>query len=166
MPSQPASGYPTSVVHLVEFAFPSGEWQLLTGLPRQVMIAASSAAPDNPGRTVVECLAGLDAIAAGRASDTDLVRAVVAAIYAEADPGVTVAAEFGDRAAGRTRVLTECRNATGVLAVRADPAESAAYRQWVQSIAARVCAASASSGPPGGAERRFLADLGSALGLR
>jgi predicted transcriptional regulator len=32
---------------------------------------------------VAEGLAGLDAIAAGRAFDSDLVRAVVAAIYAE-----------------------------------------------------------------------------------
>jgi hypothetical protein len=59
-----------------------------------------------------------------------------------------------------------------VLAARADPADSAAYRQWLQSIAARVCGASRSGGVLGlgrerfsAAERRFLADLGGALGL-
>ena len=173
MPSQPASGYPTSVVHLVKLAFPHGEWSLLTGLPRQVVIAATSAEPDSPRRTVAEGLAGLDAIAAGRASDSDLVRAVVAAIYAETDPGAAAAEEFRDRGAGLAQVLAECRRATDVLAMRADPADSAAYRQWVQSIAARVCGASRSGGLFGlggehvsPAERRFLDDLAIALALR
>jgi hypothetical protein len=201
MPSQPASGHPPSVAHLVRLAFPHGEWNLLTRLPRQVMIAATSAEPDSPRRTVAEGLSGLDAIAAGRRSDSDLVRAVVAAIYAgteqrhgqHPDPGqrrldqpdarteprraddedLPVAEEFRDRAAGLADTLDACRRATDLLAIRADPADSAAYRQWVESIAVRVCDAARSGGVLGfggdlrsAAEEAFLADLAEALGLR
>jgi hypothetical protein len=174
MSSQPAPGHPTSVAELIRLAFPRGEWELLTGLPRQVVIAATSAEADNPRRTVAEGIAGLDAIAAGHASDSDLVRAVAAAIYAEtgAADHAMVAEEFNNRPAGLTRVLEDCRRATGVLAVRSDPADSAAYRQWVQSVAARVCDAARSGGVLGvggvrrsEAEQRFLADLGTALNL-
>jgi hypothetical protein len=137
------------------------------------MIAATSAEAESPRRTVAEGLAGMDAIAAGRASDSDLVRAVVAAIYARSEDDQPAAEEFTDRAAGLAGVLTTCEAATRVLAARADPADSAVYRQWLQTIAARVCGASRSGrGLPrtGGdrfsvAEVRFLADLGAALGL-
>jgi hypothetical protein len=44
---------------------------------------------------------------------------------------------------------------------RADPADSAAYRQWIQSIAARVCAA----GRPAPGVPAFPATLGKALDL-
>jgi hypothetical protein len=136
------------------------------------MIAATSAEADSPRRTVAEGLAGMDAIAAGRASDSDLVRAVVAAIYAQSEDDQPAAEEFTDHAAGLAGVLTTCEAATQVLAARADPADSAVYRQWLQTIAARVCGASRSRGVPriGGdrfsaAEVSFLADLGAALGL-
>ena len=82
-----------------------------------------------------EGLAGLAAVAAGRSFDSDLVRAVATAIYARHDgePPVGVAgrADQGD-------LLGACRAAARVLARRADPADSAAYRQWVQSVAAGV----------------------------
>jgi hypothetical protein len=174
MSSQPASGHPTSIAQLFRLAFPRREWELLTRLPRDVVIAATSAEPDSPRRTVAEGLAGLDAIAAGRASDSDLVRAVVAAIYSETEcaPDHLVAEEFNDRTAGLARVLAECRQVTDVLAARADPADSAAYRQWVQSVAVRVCDAARSGGLLGvlgpvrsDAEQRFLSDLAEALNL-
>ena len=82
-------------------------------------------------------LAGLDAVAAGRASDSDLVRAVVAAIYARHDG----APQPAERLTDLVDLLAACRAASRVLRRRADPADSAAYRQWVQSVAARVCRA-------------------------
>jgi hypothetical protein len=153
-------------------AYPPAEWELLIRLPAQVMIAATSAEADSPRRTVAEGLAGIESIAAGRASDSDLVRAVVAAIYAQSEDDQPAAEEFTDPAAGLAEVLAACEATTRVLAARADPADSAAYRQWLQSIAARVCGASRSGGVLGiggerfsAAERRFLAELGAALGL-
>jgi hypothetical protein len=175
MPSQPASGHPTSSRQLAELAslsFQPEEWELLIRLPAQVMIAATSAEADSARRTVAEGLAGLDAIAAGRAFDSDLVRAVVAAIYAEQDMEAPAAQEFADRPEGIAEVLGNCRMAAGVLSGRADPADSAAYRQWLQSIAARVCEAARTGGVLGlggdvlsTAEREFLDDLAIALGL-
>jgi hypothetical protein len=212
MPSQPAPGHPTSSRKLTDLAslnFLPGEWEVLTGLPAQVVIAATAVADGefslhdhgvreltprvhDARQTVAEGLAGLDAIAAGRAFDSDLVRAVVAAIYAENDgrstgDGRSHLAAFDGvdpirqaRAAAPAahdhrrpaEVLASCRSVTAVLSARADPADSAAYRQWLQSIAARVCEA-ASSGELLGlggdllsdAEREFLDELGSALGL-
>lgn len=177
MPSHSASGDPPSygriVGQLSASAFPASEWELLTRLPGRVIVAATSAEAHSPRRTVAEGLAGLDAIAAGRAFDSDLVRAVVAAIYAESDEDRPVAEELVHRAAGLAEVLAACREATQVLAGRADPADSAAYRQWVQSIAARVCATARfhdllgqGGEQVGPAERRFLEELGVALGLR
>ncbi|MER7457249.1 hypothetical protein [Micromonospora sp. NPDC126480] len=138
------------------------EWDLLTTLPGRTVVAAAMPAPGRPARGVAAGLAGLDAVAAGRAFDSDLVRAVVAAIYARHDgppPG----------AAGRLTdvvdLLADARAAARVLDRRADPADSAAYRQWVQSIAARVCRAE-TDGNPAPADRRFLDRLGGALGLR
>jgi hypothetical protein len=144
--------------------FSTREWSQLVALPRRVIVAATSAEADNPKRTVVEGLAGLEAVAAGRAFDSDLVRAIVADFYAESEDDGPAAEQL----AGRAAVLAECREATRVL-LRADPADSAAYRQWIQSIAARVCLAARSGGLLGeqvsAAERRFLADLGAALAL-
>jgi hypothetical protein len=164
MPSQPSYGQATSL------AFAPDERALLIHLPARVMIAATSAEADTPRRTVAEGIAGLDAIAAGRSSDSDLVRSIVTAIYAEADEEPPTAEEFTDRPAGLAEVLSACRTASALLSKRADPADAAAYRQWLETIAARVCAASRSGGVLGlggervsAAEKKFLADLGAAL---
>jgi hypothetical protein len=164
MPSQPSYGQATSL------AFAPDEWALLIHLPARVMIAATSAEPDTARRTVAEGIAGLDAIAAGRSSDSDLVRGIVTAIYAESDDEPPTAEEFTDRPAGLSDVLAACRTASAILADRADPADAAAYRHWLETIAARVCAASRSGGVLGlggervsAAEHRFLADLSAAL---
>ena len=165
--------------HLTGPALPPGEWDVLTHLPAQVVIAAISAETETGGQTVVEGLAGIEAIAGGRAYDSDLVRAVVAAIFAEPDEtdsgsGSTgaVAHEFADRSRDIADVLATCRSATAILAARVDPADSASYRQWLQSIAAKVCAVARSGSALGtGGERfseagrRFLDDLAAALSL-
>jgi hypothetical protein len=165
------AGHPANPVGL---GFPPGEWALLTHLPAQVVIAATSAEADAARRTVVEGMAGIEAIAGGRAYDSDLVRAVVAAIFAEPDQAEgagPAAKELADRPGGIADVLADCRSATAVLAARADPADSAAYRQWLQSIAARVCEAARSGGVLGLGERlspagrRLIDDLGAALSL-
>ncbi|MFC8847279.1 MULTISPECIES: hypothetical protein [unclassified Micromonospora] len=181
---------------LTTAAYSAAEWGLLTGLPGRVLVAAAAPAPGDPSRGVAAGLAGLDAVAAGRASDSDLVRAVVAAIYARDDAtgyarddatgyarddatgyardgGVSYARDGGsadaaDRCTGPVDLLTACRATVRVLHRRADPADSAAYRQWVQSVAARVRRATA--GAPAGAaatpdDRSFLDRLGGALDL-
>jgi len=159
MPSQPAPGDPLSYSfpNVAIEVFTVHEWELLVRLPGRVIVAATHTG--RPGRSVREGLAGLDAMAAGRAFDSDLVRAVVAAVYAERVPS-------GPTGPARD-LLDECRDAVRILGERADPADSAAYRQWVQSIAARVC--TAGRGPAGGqlgpGDRRFLADLGHALAM-
>jgi hypothetical protein len=154
----------------VLLAFEPHEWELLVRLPARIMIAATSAEPDSDRRTVAEGLAGLNAIAAGASSHSDLVRATVAAIYAEADPDPPTAEQFRDRKAGITEVLVSCRAAALVLEARANPEDAAAYRAWTESIAQRVCGAAKSGGVLGVggvthsvAEQKFLADLAEAL---
>ncbi|PZG15560.1 hypothetical protein C1I95_19345 [Micromonospora craterilacus] len=141
------------------------EWELLTDLPGRVIVAAAQPGPGRPQRGVAAGLAGLDAVAAGRAFDSDLIRAVVAAIYARHDGAPSPAAQLTDL----VEVLSACRAVVRVLDRRADPADSAAYRQWVQSVAARVCRAAPAVLPDGAlapADRRLLDRLGGALGLR
>src|SRR2546421_4830045 len=153
-----------------EVPYRRDEWELLVKLPGRVVVAATSAEADTARRTVVEGLAGIDAIAAGRASASRLVRDVVAAIYAENDEDRPTAEEFHDRAGGITDVLGACRQAGRLLAERAGREDRDAYRHWLESIAARVCRASRSGGllGVGGplvsiAEQRFLAELGAAF---
>src|SRR5690348_9328225 len=89
----------------IDTMFSRNEWDLLVRLPGQVLIAATSAEPDSPRRTVAEGLAGIDAIAAGRGSHNALVRGVVATIYAERDDDGPTAVEFNDRESGIAAVV-------------------------------------------------------------
>jgi hypothetical protein len=146
--------------------FHRAEWDLLVHLPGRVVVAATSAQADSARRTVFEGLAGIDAIAAGRASASRLVRDVVAAIYHEPDDDRPVAEEFQDRTAGIAAVLADCRSAGRLLAGRVDRTDADAYRHWLIAIATRVCHAARTGGLLGiggaavsPAERRFLADL-------
>jgi hypothetical protein len=147
---------------------PDAHWWLLVRLPGQVMVAAASAGADDPRQMVGESLAGLEGIAAGRSSDSDLVRAVVAAIYAES-AGPHPLVDRRDPARRAAATLSACRRAVAVLAEHADPADSAAYRQWVQSVAVRVCRAGEDVAPVSrlGPVRRtgFLGELRRALAL-
>ncbi|MFJ5540990.1 hypothetical protein [Micromonospora chalcea] len=145
---------------LTTAAYSATEWDLLTDLPGRVLVAAAAPGPGRPPRGVAAGLAGLDAVAAGRAFDSDLVRAVVAAIYARHD-GAT---ERDERLTDLVDLLAAARATVRVLRRRADPADSAAYRQWVESVAARVCRAGQTTPSP--ADRRFLDRLGGALDLR
>lgn len=151
-------------------AFTRSEWVLLVRLPGQVVVAATSAEADSPGRTVAEGLAGIDAIAAGRKSPNPLVRRLVEMIYAETDDDAPVAEEFADRVTGMAEALANCRTAATMLATRAPSGDREAYAAWLYSIASRVCAAARSGGLLGvggaqvsDAERRFLTDLEAAL---
>ncbi|MEV0155287.1 hypothetical protein AB0H57_16305 [Micromonospora sp. NPDC050686] len=143
---------------LTTAVYSAAEWELLTSLPGRVLVAAAAPGPGRPPRGVAAGLAGLDAVAAGRAFDSDLVRAVVAAIYARHDGTQPPA----DRLADVVDLLAACRAAVRVLGRRADPADSAAYRQWVQSVAGRVCRTGAGAVP---ADQRLLDRLADALGL-
>ncbi|WP_433536903.1 hypothetical protein ACQPZK_03440 [Micromonospora sp. CA-249363] len=148
---------------LTTAVYSAAEWDLLTSLPARVLVAAAAPGVGRPERGVEAGLAGLDAVAAGRGFDSDLVRAVVTAIYARHD-GAPAPAE---RLADLVDLLAACRAAVRVLRRHADPADSAAYRQWVQSVAARVCRSvpGLDGQPASPADRRFLDRLGDALGL-
>ncbi|ABP53209.1 hypothetical protein Strop_0732 [Salinispora tropica CNB-440] len=158
-------------VPLTDAAYSAREWDLLASLPSWTVVVAATQAPV---RGVAAGLAGLDAVAAGRSFDSDLVRAVVATIYARHDGSAS--ASSGRLADGWPRRTTHRATAAELLAVartavrllerRADPADSAAYRQWVQSVAARVChAGPGQAGRVALSDRRFLDRLGDALGL-
>lgn len=191
MPEPATHGEPTQ--GLMHRAFSRTEWRLLTRLPGRVLAVAAAAgdhSAEPPARAVACGLAGLDAIAAGLAFDSDLVRAVAAAIYTAEEPrpgpagsdddGVAgpagTAASGTAGAAGPTAtpttpgaVLADCRRVVRILRERADPADAASYRHWVQSVAARACRAAATADPPSSAGERadaFLDRLGGALGLR
>jgi hypothetical protein len=151
-------------------AFRRDEWDLLVKLPGRVAVAAISAQADPVRRTVVEGLAGIDAIAAGRASASRLVRDVVAEIYHEADQDPPAPSGFPDPVAGIAGVLAGCRTAGRMLAERAGRAEADGYRHWLVAIATRVCHAARPGGVRGlggqalsPAGRRFLADLAAAI---
>src|SRR2546421_7733960 len=122
------------------------DWNWLVKLPGRVVVAATSAQADSARHTVHEGLAGIDAIAAGRASASRLVREVVAAIYHEPDEDRPVAEEFLDRAAGIAGVLADCRDAGRLLTGRVDRADADAYRHWLVAIATRVCHAARTGG--------------------
>ena len=150
--------------------FTRAEWERLVTLPGRVVVAATSAQVDSARHTVLEGLAGIDAIAAGRASVSRLVRDVVAAIYHEPDDDRPAAEEFLDRAAGIAAVLADCRSAGRLLTERVDRTDADAYRRWLVAIATRVCHAARTGGLLGvggaaisPAERRFLAELTAAL---
>jgi hypothetical protein len=186
MPSQPLSSQPLSSHRLSshpgpsqlpsspprEFPLASKEWALLVTLPRRVLIAATSAERDSAKHTVAEGLAGIEAIAAGRASPSRLVHDVVAAIYAEPDlDDAPTAEEFTDPEVGIAGVLADCRLAARLLADRVPRADAGAYRDWLTDIATAVCSAARTGGIFGfgavtvsPAERRFLDELNGCFG--
>ncbi len=132
----------SSVPRYLGHAFRADEWAHLTSLPAAIMIAATEAKNGSPQHTVAAGLAGLDAIAAGRAFDSDLVRAVAAAIFAERATDHSTAP-----VRGWPQVLTDSRRVAEILRARADLADANAYRHWVQQIALRVLAAGAGPSP-------------------
>jgi hypothetical protein len=108
-------------------SFAPEEWELLVGLPGRVLIAATSADPDGGVQTG---LAGIEAIASGRARSSRLVQDVVGAIYSE---------RTSDRPPGTddpATLLADCRAAARTLDRRAPDGDAAAYREWLLHIAA------------------------------
>jgi hypothetical protein len=154
MPRHPASR------STVALSFPPAEWDLIVQLPGRVLIAATAVERDSVRHTVAEGLAGIEAIAAGRASSSRLLRDVVAAIYAE-QVGDSDPREFTDPRSGIASVLADCRVVARTLQRRA--ADADAYRDWLVDIAVTVCSATRVAGRMTPAERRFLADLSLAL---
>jgi hypothetical protein len=143
------------------------EWSLLVRLPGRIVVAATQAVSGPPGRTIAEGIAGIDAVAAGRYSACDLVRDVVAAIYAESDQGPDLAPHSGMTVPA---ALADCRRAACLLARRFSRVDGDGYRSWLLAVAARACQAVL----PGGlaergahdvpvAERSFLSQLDAAL---
>ncbi|WP_327039086.1 hypothetical protein [Micromonospora maris] len=169
--SRPAPGGPPQADHPnvspAATGYSATEWDLITGLPGRVIALATQPGPGRPYPGVAAGLAGLEAVAAGRAFDSDLVRAVVAAIYTRHEEAT--APQPQPRPADLVDVLAACRAVVRILDRRADRADSAAYRQWVQSVAARVCRAGSAVLPDGTlapVDRRLLDRIGGALALR
>lgn len=164
-PRQPSTSHPTSGASA---AFERDEWELIVTLPRRVLIAAVAAAPTD-GQAAAEGIAGIEAIASGLASPSPLVREVVASIYAESH------ADFEDDPVGSSdgtmvQTLAACRYATEILSQRTSAEDAAAYRIWIQHIAAVVTGvaqgAAGDVSPPGRAglaDNRFLYALGGML---
>jgi hypothetical protein len=140
-------------------SFDTAEWGVLTRLPGRVLVAALNAgAVDGSARavSVADGLAGLEAIAAGRTSGSQLIQDVVAAIYSEQAPEVPDLALPGtDARRAVIQVLADARSTVRMLARRVSDAEAGAYRGWLVEIA--------TAAGPDPAARRFRVDLTLAL---
>ena len=147
--------------------FDRDEWEMLVTLPRRVLIAASTATAEGPEPGVADGLAGLAAIASGHDSPSQLIREVVAAIYAESLHDEASSSE-AEPPGNRSRTLAAAERVSEVLADRVDAADASAYVRWLGDIASAVAGASATSGGAPVhrvrlADHGFLDDLRSAL---
>lgn len=144
-------------------SFAPAEWDLLVRLPGRLLVAAMSAeAAANPGAvyatdSMADGLAGLEAIAAGRARGSRLVQDVVAAIYSEPAADSPAAPINGATysASAVAAVLADARSAVRMLGRRVGDSEAGAYRDWLVDIVAAA--------GPRPAARRFRVDLTLAL---
>ncbi len=143
------------------------EWDLLVRLPGRMVAAATSDETAGARQSVIEALAGLNAIAAGRGSPNALVRQVVGTIYAELDLDSPSTRDVGnaDETASLAPILAACRQAAAILADHGSEADRLAYEKWLESIAIGVCDASPMTGDVGAtmmrlaSERYLLAEL-------
>ncbi len=143
------------------------EWDLLVRLPGRMVAAATSDETVGARQSVIEALAGLNAIAAGRGSPNALVRQVVGTIYAELDLDSPSTRDVGnaDETASLAPILAACRQAAAILADHGSDADRLAYEKWLESIAIGVCDASPMTGDVGATmmrlatERYLLAEL-------
>jgi hypothetical protein len=117
-------------------SLPPREWELLIRLPARMLAAALTVRDAAP--PVAEGLAGVAAIAAGRASRTALVREVVAAVFARDEQSVSVPGGCLSPPPPAA-VCAECVAAGRVLAQRVPTDEAAAYRRWVLHVAEVAC---------------------------
>ena len=148
------------------------EWDLLVRLPGRMVAAATSEDDAGAQQSMIEALAGLNAIAAGRGSANALVRQVVGTIYAEPDidSPSTRGAGGADESAGFLAIVAACRQAAAILAKHGSRADRLAYEKWLESIATGVCdAVSPLTGDIGtimmrmATERYLLAELADAF---
>jgi hypothetical protein len=147
------------------------EWDLLVRLPGRMVAAATSDETAGARQSVIEALAGLNAIAAGRGSPNALVRQVVGTIYAEVDldSPSTRDVDTADGTARFAPILAACRQAAAILADHGNEADRLAYETWLESIAIGVCDASPMTGDVGATmmrvatERYLLAELADAF---
>jgi hypothetical protein len=126
------------------------DWTLLVRLPGRLLAAALAVRPEPP--QVHEGLAGVAAIAAGRVARSRLVREVVGAIYAAAEPTPPPA----QAPAPPEALLAECAAAGLVLADRVPAGDAAGYREWVLRAAGCASAGDGEFDDPVGAEQRRL----------
>ena len=153
---------------LTTAVYSAAEWDLLTGLPGRVLVAAAAPGPGRPDGGSTAGLAGLDGVAAGRASDSDLVRAVVAAIYARHDGTPPPAERLTDLvdAAGRLPARRAGCCGGGPTPPTRPRTASGCSRSRPGSAARRPAPATRRADRPASpADRRFLDRLGAALGL-
>lgn len=145
------------------------EWELLVTLPRRVLMAAA-AAEEADGHGAAEGIAGIEAIAAGLASPSPLVREVVASIYSESHQEPAELLGDGDM----LQTLAACRYASELLSTRCSAEDAEAYRGWLLHIAAVVSgvaqgmsgtgmSGTGASGRVALVESRFLYALGGVL---
>jgi hypothetical protein len=147
------------------------EWDLLVRLPGRMAAAATSDETAGARQSVIEALAGLNAIAAGRGSPNALVRQVVGTIYAELDRDSPSTRDVGivDETANFAPILAACRQAAAILADHGSEADRFAYEKWLESIAIGVCDALPMTGDVGATmmrmatERYLLAQLADAF---
>jgi hypothetical protein len=121
--------------------YTNAEWDLLVRLPGRMVAAATCDETAGAGQSVIEALAGLNAIAAGRGSPNALVRQVVGTIYAELDldSPSTRDVDAADETASFAPILAACRQAAAILAEHGSDADRLAYEKWLESIAIGVC---------------------------
>jgi hypothetical protein len=162
MSNQPRAPQSTSSAFLGN-ALDRDEWELLVTLPRRVLMAAA-AAEEADGHGAAEGIAGIEAIAAGLASTSALVREVVASIYSESHEEPVELLGGGDM----LQTLAACRYASELVAGRCSVEDAEAYRGWLRHIAAVVSGVAqgmsgSSTGRVALVESRFLYALGGVL---
>lgn len=138
--------------------FERDEWELLVTLPRRVLVTAAATEPPQT-RGAAEGIAGIEAIAAGLASPSPLVKEVVGSIYSEShhEPEDMFGEGLSD-AEAVLRTLSACRYAAEVLGRRATDADALAYREWLCHIAAVVTGVARGVAGAGVAEPRAVGE--------
>lgn len=127
--------------------FTPDEWTLIVRVPRWVVNGASAAGRNNAHRTRKEIEAGFIAIAEGRSMGNVFVREVAQACMDFFD---TTLARTGinvtETELALTTVLERVAEAARVVRAKADPADAAAYCQWIVMITDVVINATTSGG--------------------
>jgi hypothetical protein len=159
-PDTDANRFGTVFIDTTITRYTRAEWDLLVRLPGRMVAAATSDENTGARHSVLEALAGLNAIAAGRGSPNALVRQVVGTIYAELDFDSPSSRDVGaaDEMTSFAPILAACRQAAAILVEHASEADRLAYEKWLESIAIGVCDALPMTGDLGAAMRRVATE--------